>query len=193
MDVDELRGTAAAGIRALITLAGEDPDRGGLVDTPRRVIDAVLEMTSRPGDPGALLAKVFDDAGSVDEMVTVGPVEFTSLCEHHLLPFTGRAWVAYIASNGTVVGLSKLARLVEHHARALQVQERLTGAIVDDLVEHLRPVGAGVKIAAVHSCMSVRGVRKPGAMMTTIALRGALLDKPAARAEFLSTTGGNGD
>jgi GTP cyclohydrolase I len=163
------------------------------VDTPRRVIDAVLEMTSRPGDPGTLLAKVFDDAGPVDEMVTVGPVEFTSLCEHHLLPFTGRAWLAYIASNGTVVGLSKLARLVEHHARALQVQERLTGAIADDLVEHLRPVGAGVKIAAVHSCMSVRGVRKPGAMMTTIALRGALLDKPAARAEFLSTTGGNGD
>lgn len=193
MNVDDehtLEAVAAEGVKALIRLAGDDPDRSGLVDTPARVVRTIREMTDRPGDPAALLATQFDDAGPVDEMVTVGPVEFTSLCEHHLLPFTGHAWVAYIPGNGSVVGLSKLARLVEHHARQLQVQERLTAAVADDLVTHLDPVGAGVRIVATHSCMTVRGVRKPAAHMTTTALRGALLTKPEARAEFMTLTGG---
>lgn len=187
-DTDILTRVAEAGVRALIALTGENPDRAGLVDTPARVVRAVLDMTDRPGDPGDLLARTFGDAGPVDEMITLGPVEFTSLCEHHMLPFTGHAWVSYVPHNGVIVGLSKLARLVEHHAHRLQVQERMTNSIADDLMRHLTPRGCGVRVTATHSCMAVRGVRKPGARMTTTALRGVFFDQPETRAEFLAAT-----
>ena len=171
------------GVRAMLMLAGEDPSRTGLLRTPDRVLSAWLEMTGRPGDPEQLLATTFDDAGPVDEMILVGPVPFTSLCEHHLLPFTGQAWVSYIADGTGVVGLSKIPRLVEHFARRPQVQERLTGQITAALDEYVKPRGSACVLRAVHSCATMRGVRLE-APMTTSSLTGVFRD-PAVRAEFL--------
>lgn len=181
---------AQAGVRALLRLAGEDPDRPGLRATPARVVAAFLEMTSgRDEDPGVILARTFDDVGDVDEMVMVGPVEFASICEHHLLPFTGTAWVAYKPEDGApIVGLSKLARLVDCYARRPQVQERMTRQITNAIVAHLCPNAACV-VRASHSCMTVRGVRKPLAEMTTSSLAGIFLDDSRARAEFLALAG----
>jgi GTP cyclohydrolase I len=171
------------GVRAMLTLAGEDPDRPGLRDTPDRVLKAWLEMTGSPGDPAVLLATMFDDAGPVDEMIVVGPVPFTSVCEHHLLPFTGHAWVGYVPNGNGVVGLSKIPRLVEHFARRPQVQERLTGQITAALDTHVQPIGSACIIRAVHSCATMRGVRTE-APMTTSSLTGVFRD-PTVRAEFL--------
>lgn len=180
---------AVDGVRALLRLVDPDPDRPGLVDTPARVVSAYLEMCNRPGDPAHLLGRVFADTDyPADEMVAVGPIEFVSLCEHHLLPFTGHAWVGYIPSDGNVVGLSKIPRLVEHYAHRPQVQERLTTQIADALEEHLKPIGTGCVISASHSCMALRGVRKNGSAMVTSVLRGAMKNDPAARAEFLALT-----
>jgi GTP cyclohydrolase I len=180
---------ALLGVRALLRLAGRDPDEPGIVDTPARVLRAWSEQTSAPGDPAQLLAVQFPDAAQYDQMIAVGPVPFASVCEHHLLPFTGHAWVAYIPNGKGVVGLSKLARLVEHYARRPQIQERLTAQIADALVEHLDPVGAGCVVRASHTCMTLRGVRKDGALMTTSAIHGELKDQPAARAEFMALVG----
>lgn len=183
---DRLAHEAAVrdGVRAMLRLAGEDPDREGLTDTPSRFLKAWLEMTARPGDPEDLLAVMFDDAGPVDEMVVVGPVAFTSVCEHHLLPFTGHAVIAYIPTSG-VVGLSKLPRLLEHYARRPQVQERLTRQITDALSALVPNQGTACLIRATHTCASMRGVRKE-APMTTTSLTGLFRDDPAARAEFLA-------
>lgn len=181
--------TALAGVRALLELMGEDPTREGLLDTPARVVKAYRELSDRPGDPATLLGTVFSDVTyPTDEMIAVGPIEFVSLCEHHLLPFTGTAWVAYIPSGRGVVGLSKIPRLVEHFAHRPQVQERLTTQIADTLVEHLHPQGAACVVSSTHSCMSLRGVRKTGARMVTSVLRGAFKDNLSARAEFLALT-----
>jgi GTP cyclohydrolase I len=183
--------TAMDGIAALLRLMGEDPDREGLRDTPARVVKAYVEMADRPGDPATLLGKVFNDVTyPTDEMIVVGPIEFVSMCEHHLLPFTGTAWVAYIPSSAGVVGLSKIPRLVEHFAHRPQVQERLTTQIADTLVEHLTPAGAACVVSSSHSCMALRGVRKPDAKMVTSVLRGAFKDKPEARQEFLALARG---
>lgn len=170
----------------LLKHMGEDPTRPGLVDTPGRVLRALSEMTAGyRDDPSAILARVFPD--TYDEMVLVRGVTFTSLCEHHLLAFTGTATVGYIPTPGNgVVGLSKLARLVECYARRLQVQERLTMEIADAIDLHLQPQGVGVVVAARHLCMGCRGVKQPEAVMVTSALRGALRDEPAARGEFLA-------
>lgn len=173
-----------AAVRALITYAGGDPDAPGLVDTPRRYLAALAELTAAPSDPADLLTVTFDE--SYDQMVTVGPVEFTAVCEHHLLPFTGHATVGYIPAKHRVVGLSKLARLVEHHARQLTMQERIVNNVVADLQTYLSPVGAGCVAVAAHACMGLRGVAKPDALMTTSALAGAFRDDAAARAEFLA-------
>lgn len=181
-----LRERALDGVRAVLTYLGEDPDRPGLLQTPRRVVDALAELSSAPGDPAQFLSVVFDDGASGDQMITLSGIDFTSTCEHHLLPFTGVATVAYVPDGGKIVGLSKLARLVEHHARKLQVQERMTSSIADDMMRHLAPRGTGVAITSTHSCMSVRGVRKPGAQMTTTALRGVFL-RAETRQEFLDT------
>ena len=181
--------TAEAGVRALLRLAGEDPHREGLVDTPRRMVDAFCEMTARPGDPQTLLGRVFHDVDySTDELIACGPVEFVSLCEHHLLPFTGRAWIAYLPGDRGIVGLSKLARLVDHYAARPQVQERLTTQVVEALERHLKPQASGCIIHAAHTCLSLRGIRKTGALMVTSALRGKLRTVPELRAELMALT-----
>lgn len=177
---------AREGVRAMLRLAGLDPNSPGVADTPSRVVKAWLEQTSAPGDPGELLSVKFTDAPHYDEMVSVGPVAFASVCEHHLLPFTGHAWVGYIPNGGGVVGLSKLARLVEHYARQPQIQERLTSQITDALVEHLDPKGAACVIRATHTCMTVRGVKKPGSVMTTSSMLGLMREDGPARAEFMA-------
>lgn len=169
-------------VRRLLEHVGEDPNRDGLVDTPRRVVKAWKEMTGGYSiDPGALLSTTFDV--HYDEMVVVRRVPFVSLCEHHVLPFTGHATVAYIP--GKVVGLSKLARLVDAYARRLQVQERLTNQIADAIEAHLDPRGAGVIVTAQHACMSARGIQKAADMVTS-SMRGAMHDEPAARHELLA-------
>jgi GTP cyclohydrolase I len=171
-------------VRTLLSGIGENPTRPGLLDTPRRVVDMYREMTSGyQQDPATILARMFDDTS--DEMVVLEGIEFTSLCEHHLLPFVGTATVGYVPDK-QVVGISKLARLVECYARRLQVQERMTKQIADAIMEHLKPQGAAVLVKARHSCMGCRGVRKPSALMTTSALRGVFMTNQSARAEFLS-------
>ena len=181
--IDLYQIEAEVAVETLLRLVGEDPERNGLADTPARVVRALKEMTvGYRHDPGAILSTVFDD--SCDEMVLVRGVEFTSLCEHHLIPFTGVATVGYIP-DGQVVGLSKLARLVECYARRLQVQERMTEQIADALDKYLAPLGSGVVLRAHHLCMGCRGVKQPGAEMVTSAIRGNLREQPASRAEFM--------
>lgn len=181
---DALRATAEFGIRKLLQAIGEDPDREGLEDTPARVVRAMYEMTSGLREPGAdvLLATTFDVQS--DEMVVVADIDFVSLCEHHLLPFTGTAVVGYLPVE-RVVGLSKLARLVELYARRPQVQERMTRQITEALDAHLKTIGSACVLRATHSCMSCRGVRKP-AQMVTSSMTGAFRDNPETRAEFLA-------
>ncbi len=178
------------GIRALLWLMGRDPFDPAVIDTPDRVLKAYMELSSAPGDPAELLGKQFDNVSyPTDEMIAVGPIPFTSLCEHHLLPFSGTAWIGYLPGReGTVVGLSKLARLLDHFAMQPQVQERLTTQVADALVEHLGPRGAGCIISSSHSCMSLRGVKKVGAVMRTSVLRGDFKTDPAMRAEFIALT-----
>ncbi len=183
VSVDEPR--IAAAVREILAAIGEDPDRDGLQETPERVARAWGELVGGYGrDVELLLGTTFDIAH--DEMVLVKDIEVVSLCEHHLLPFTGVAHVAYIPSaDGRVTGLSKLARLVELYARRLQVQERLTTQIADALVEHLGARGVMVVVEAEHTCMTMRGVRKPGSSTVTSAVRGQLRDA-ATRAEAMS-------
>jgi GTP cyclohydrolase IA len=185
--VTELLEIAQNGVRALLTLMGEDPSRPGLAETPSRVVRAYLEIAGRPGDPGTDLAITFPDVKHPGSPVIVGPIPFVSLCEHHLLPFTGSAWVSYVPRAGRVVGLSKLPRTVAHYAGRPQVQERLTGQIADALVEHLDPLGVGVVIRGEHTCMSLRGSRTAGAVMETSDLRGQL-ELPHFRDLFLEAT-----
>lgn len=175
----------ARAMREILLAIGEDADRDGLRDTPKRVAKAYSEFFSGlHQDPAALLATTFDI--DHEEMVLVKDIPFYSMCEHHLVPFHGSAHIGYIpSSNGKVTGLSKLARLVEIFARRPQVQERLTTQIVEALVEHLQPNGAIVVIECEHLCMSMRGVRKPGARTVTSAVRGQLREQ-ATRAEAMS-------
>jgi GTP cyclohydrolase I len=171
-------------VREILIAVGEDPDREGLVKTPNRVARAYGElMAGLKVDPRRHLKTVFHER--YDEVVLLRDIEFHSLCEHHLLPFTGRAHVAYLP-DGKVVGLSKLARLVEGYARRPQVQERLTTQIADALMEELNPIGAACVIEAVHTCMTIRGAKKHGSTMVTSALRGIFKENPASRSEILS-------
>ena len=187
---DDDEATAIAGIRAILRLVGDDPDRPGVEDTPARVIKAYRELCSAPEDPARLLARTFTiDDHDVDSMIAVGPIEFVSVCEHHLLPFTGHAWVAYIPTD-VVVGLSKLPRLVQHYAKRPQIQERLTKQITNAIDKHLNTQGAACVIRSTHSCMSLRGIRAVGAEMVTSSLTGAIKTNPAARAEFMALTNG---
>jgi GTP cyclohydrolase I len=164
---------------------GEDPSRDGLLDTPKRVIKAMTELTAGYKiDAAEVLSTTFDVTH--DEMIVVRGVPFSSLCEHHMLPFHGHATVAYIPGpGGRIVGLSKLARLVDMYARRLQVQERMTDQIADAVDEYLSPVGVGVIVTASHSCMSMRGIQKHGEMVTAKMI-GAMRDKPEARAELMA-------
>ena len=176
---------AAEAVRAMLIALGEDPQREGLHDTPRRVARAMAEMMrGRFEDPGAILGRTFEQA--CDEPVILRDIRFNSLCEHHLLPFEGRAHVAYLPANGRVVGLSKLARLVDLFARRPQLQERLTRAVADALEHHLQVAAVAVVIEAEHSCMKLRGVCKQEAYMQTMALRGRYRTDAAARSEILT-------
>ncbi len=171
-------------IRELLFAIGENPDREGLIKTPNRVARAYGELVAGlQDDPKRHLKTVF--AEEYDEVVLLRDIEFHSLCEHHLLPFTGVAHVAYLPK-GKVVGLSKLARLVEGFARRPQVQERLTVQIADALMEELNPAGAACVIEASHTCMTIRGAKKHGSTMVTSALRGVFKDDPKSRAEMLA-------
>jgi len=172
-------------VREILIAVGEDPDRDGLVETPRRVAKAYAEMfAGLHQEPAEVLGVTFDI--DHEELVLVRDIPFYSTCEHHLVPFHGLAHIGYIPSpEGKVTGLSKLARLVEIYARRPQVQERLTTQIVEALEEHLQPRGAIVVIECEHLCMSMRGVRKPGAKTVTSAVRGQLRQQ-ATRAEAMS-------
>ncbi len=174
-----------AAVREILGEIGEDPDRPGLVGTPGRVHRMYAELTAGYHvDPDRLInGALFEVAYS--EMVIVREIPFYSLCEHHLLPFFGNAAVAYIP-NGRVVGLSKIPRIVEMYARRLQVQERMTSQIADFLMERLRPKGVGVVIEATHLCAVMRGVRKPGTVMTTSHVLGIFRANDKTRAEFLA-------
>jgi GTP cyclohydrolase I len=173
-------------VREILLAIGEDPDRDGLVDTPARVARAYAEqfagLAQRPED---VLATVFD--ADYDELILVRDIEVYSICEHHLVPFFGFAHVGYIPNEkGQITGLSKLARLVDLYARRPQVQERMTSQIADALMRVLEPRGVLVVIEAEHLCMSMRGVRKPGAKTVTSAVRGSMRDSDRTRAEAMS-------
>jgi GTP cyclohydrolase I len=177
-----------AAVREILLAIGEDPDREGLRRTPARVAAAYAELfAGLREDPRRHLGVTFDEGHK--EMVVLRDVPFASTCEHHLLPFTGHAHVAYIPQ-GRVAGLSKLARLVEGYARRPQVQERLTSEIADALMEELQPDGCGVVVEAVHTCMTIRGIQKPGATMITSAVRGGFRRRPETRAEFFAIVRG---
>ena len=176
------RERIAAAIREILIAIGEDPDRDGLVKTPARVARMYEELfAGLSGEPDEYLETTFEHAH--DEMIVVRDIPFYSICEHHLLPFFGRAAVGYIP-NERIVGLSKLARVVEHLARRPQVQERLTCEVADRIEQVLDPVGVAVTIEAEHTCMTMRGVKKPGSQMVTSVTRGAFRNNPATRAEF---------
>lgn len=183
MAVDTER--VAAAVREILIGIGEDPDREGLRETPGRVARAYVEMfDGLESNPAEILATTFDLGH--DELVLVRDIEVWSTCEHHLLPFSGVAHVAYIPSKeGRITGLSKLARLVDVFAKRPQVQERLTSEVADALVKHLHPQGVMVVIECEHLCMTMRGVRKPGSKTVTSAVRGVMAH-PATRAEAMS-------
>lgn len=175
---------AEAAIRDLLVALGQDPESDHLRDTPRRVASALAEMlTARP-----FQLTTFPNEEGYDELVVARDIPFHSLCEHHLLPFTGRAHVAYLPGE-RILGLSKLARVVELFSRRLQVQERLTSQIAGWLQDHLQPKGVGVVLDAEHTCMSLRGVAATGSSTVTSALLGKLRDDPRTRAEFFALTG----
>jgi GTP cyclohydrolase IA len=171
-------------VREILGAIGEDPEREGLIATPRRVAAAYEELfAGLHEDPREHLRVTFDEDHR--EMVVLRDIPFSSMCEHHLMPFTGHAHVGYIPK-GRVVGLSKLARVIEGYARRPQVQERMTSEIADAIMEELRPDGCGVVIEATHTCMTIRGVRKPSSVMVTSAMRGGFKLRPATRAEFMA-------
>lgn len=182
MSFDHTRVSAA--VSAMLAGFGEDLARPGIVDTPDRVARAWREMLSGNSDDAAtILGRVFEDP-SYDEMVVLDGIDFVSICEHHLLPFTGRAAVAYIPDNGRVVGISKLARVVDCYARRLQIQERMTVQIATAINEHLKPKGVGVVLSARHHCIGCRGVKKPDTQMLTSCLLGIMRDGPPRQEMF---------
>lgn len=179
---EQERGPEDAVVRMLEWI-GEDPAREGLRDTPKRVVKALREMTEGLAvEPRTVLGTVFNETS--DQMVVVRGIRFSSLCEHHLLPFTGTAAVGYVPA-GRVIGLSKIPRLVEVFARRPQVQERMTNQIAQALMDHLSPRGVGVVVKAHHSCMGCRGVRQPDAEMITSCVLGCMREEPESRAELM--------
>jgi len=183
------RAEAEEAVRTLIRWAGDDPGREGLRDTPARVVRAYEEWFSGyRDDPSALLQRTFEEVGGYDEIVVLRDIAFHSHCEHHMAPIIGKAHVGYLPKD-RVVGISKLARLVNAFAQRLQVQERLTAEIADTLDAVLQPYGVGVVIQAAHGCMTTRGVNKHGATMVTSRMLGAFRNNPATRHEFLSGLG----
>ena len=184
MDKERLQ----AAVREILLAVGEDPDRPGLVETPRRVADMYAEVfAGLETDPRQHL-KFFEEK-STDEMVIVRDIPFASMCEHHLLPFVGKAHVAYIPRDGRITGLSKIARCVSGFGHRLQVQERLTAQVADAMVRQLDPLGVLVVMEAEHTCMTMRGIRAAGAKTVTSAVRGCFKDNATTRAEALRLLG----
>lgn len=171
-------------VREILIAIGEDPDREGLVETPSRVARMYEEIFGGLEDDPTRHLKLFDE--SSEEMVVVRDIPLYSMCEHHLIPFLGKAHIAYIPSDGRVIGLSKLARIVDCFARRPQLQERLTSQVADFLYENLQPMGVAVVIEAEHLCMTMRGARASGAKTMTSALRGTMRSNAKARAEAMS-------
>jgi GTP cyclohydrolase IA len=184
------RAEAEAAVRTLIAWAGDDPAREGLRDTPRRVTDAFTEYFSGYGqNPADVLARQFEEAGGYDDLVMLRDIRVESHCEHHIAPFLGVAHVAYLP-NGRIVGISKIARVVEIFARRLQTQETLTAQIASALEGELRPRGVAVLIEAEHQCMSTRGVRQPGVKTITTRFTGELESNASYRDRFLQMVHG---
>ena len=184
------REEAEAAVRTLLRWTGDDPDREGLVDTPSRVVRAYEEFFAGYAvDPVDLLARSFEETDGYDEMVVLRDIRLESHCEHHMVPIIGRAHVAYLPE-GRVVGISKLARVVEVYAKRLQIQEKLTAQVANTINEVLKPKGVAVVIEAAHQCMTTRGVHKPGVTMVTSRMLGAFRDDPSTRREFLAMIAG---
>lgn len=183
------REEAEDAVRVLIRWAGDDPQREGLLDTPARVARSYDEFfAGYQIDPAELLTRTFSEVDGYDEMVVLKDIRFESYCEHHMVPIIGKAHVAYLP-NKRVVGLSKLARLVDAYAKRLQIQEKMTVQIADTLNDTLAPKGVAVILEAAHQCMSTRGVHKAGASMVTSRMLGAFRDDPSTRREFLAIIG----
>ena len=175
---------AEAAVRTLIEWAGDDPDREGLLETPARVAKAYRELfAGYEVDPHEYLERTFEEVGGYDQLVVLRDIRVVSFCEHHMLPFLGKAHVAYLP-NDRVVGISKLARVVNGFARRLQIQEKLTAEIASAIQDVLKPKGVGVVVISEHSCMTMRGVNTPGSRLTTSHLLGEVRDDPRTRQEF---------
>ncbi|HZZ32210.1 MAG TPA: GTP cyclohydrolase I FolE [Phenylobacterium sp.] len=175
---------AEAAVRVLIEWAGDDPDREGLLETPARVARSYRELfAGYESDPRDYLARTFEEVGGYDELVILKDIPVVSFCEHHMLPFIGRAHVGYLPAE-RVVGISKLARVVRGFARRLQIQEKLTADVAEAIQDILKPKGVGVVVISEHSCMTMRGVNTPGARLTTSHLLGDVRNDPRTRQEF---------
>jgi GTP cyclohydrolase IA len=186
------REQAEAAVRTLIEWAGDDPDREGLRDTPGRVVRAYEEFfAGYLQDPNDILKRTFTEVEGYDEMIVMNDIRFESHCEHHMVPIIGKVHIGYLPDT-RVIGISKLARLVEVYARRLQVQEKMTVQIADTLQEVLQPKGVAVVVEAAHQCMTTRGVHKPGAGLVTSRMVGAFRDDPSTRREFLAVIGRTG-
>ena len=175
---------AEAAVRVLIEWAGDDPDREGLLETPKRVAKAYRELfAGYEADPREYLERTFEEVGGYDQLIVLKDIRFVSCCEHHMLPVIGKAHVGYLPDK-RVVGISKLARVVQGFARRLQIQEKLTAEIAQAIQDILQPKGVGVVIVSEHSCMTMRGVNTPGSRLTTSHLLGEVRDDPRTRMEF---------
>ena len=185
------REEAEAAVRTLLRWAGDDVNREGLLDTPARVARAYEEFfAGYATDPVDLLARSFEETDGYDEMVVLRDIRLESHCEHHMVPIIGKAHVAYLPA-GRVVGISKLARVVETYAKRLQIQEKLTAQVANCIQDVLKPKGVAVVIEAAHQCMTTRGIHKPGVTMVTSRMLGAFRDDPSTRKEFLTMISGN--
>jgi len=185
---DVTREQAEEAVRTLLRWAGDDPAREGLLDTPKRVAGAYREWFSGYAlDPDEYLARTFEEVGGYDEMIVLRDIEYESHCEHHMAPIIGRVHVGYLPA-GKVVGISKLARVVEAYAKRLQVQEKMTAQIAGCIQRALQPLGVGVVVEGVHECMTTRGIHKRGVSMVTSTMLGAFRDDARTRAEFLRFT-----
>lgn len=183
------RDEAEEAIRTLLRWAGDDPTREGLRDTPGRVAKAYEEYFAGYGaDPAEILARTFEETDGYDEVVLLKDIRFESHCEHHMAPIIGKAHIAYLPHR-RVVGISKLARLVEVYAKRFQIQEKMTAQIANTIEEILQPQGVAVVIEAAHQCMTTRGIHKPGVTMVTSRMLGAFRDDPSTRREFLAMVG----
>jgi len=180
------RADVEAAVKTIIRWTGDDPSRDGLQETPSRVAKALEEyFRGYDQDPEAILQKTFEEIEGYDEMIVLRGIRFESHCEHHMAPIIGRAWVGYIP-DGRVVGISKLARVVDAYAKRLQIQEKMTAQIANTIQDVLKPQGVAVVIKAEHHCMTTRGVMKPGTDMVTSRMLGVFRDNPLTRQEFLA-------